>query len=164
MWETWVWSLGPEDPLEKEMATHSSILAWRIPWTEEPGGLQSTGSQRVGHNWVTSLSGFPGGSDCKASVFNAGDLGLIPGLGRCPGEGNGSLLQYSCLENPMDGGAWKATVHGVAKSWTWLNDFTSLYMIFKSHYYKVQKHVNTIKILLKSLEIHFFFFKQVCLL
>ena len=44
MWETWVWSMGWEDPLEKEMVTHSSILAWRIPWTEEPGGLQSTGS------------------------------------------------------------------------------------------------------------------------
>ena len=54
MRETWVRSLGREDPLEKEMATHSSILAWRIPWTEEPGRLQSTGSQRVGHDWVTS--------------------------------------------------------------------------------------------------------------
>ena len=52
--ETWVWSLGGEDPLEKEMATHSSILAWRIPWTEEPGRLQSSGSQRVGHDSVTS--------------------------------------------------------------------------------------------------------------
>ena len=50
MQETWVPSLGGEDPLEKEVATHSSILAWRIPWTEEPGGLQSTGSQRVGHD------------------------------------------------------------------------------------------------------------------
>ena len=50
MWETWVRSLGQEDPLEKEMATRSSILAWRIPWMEEPGGLQSTGSQRVGHD------------------------------------------------------------------------------------------------------------------
>ena len=50
MWETWVRSLGWEDSLEKDMATHSSILAWRIPWTEEPGGLQSMGSQRVGHN------------------------------------------------------------------------------------------------------------------
>ena len=50
MQETWVRSLGWEDPLEKEMATHSSILAWRIPWTEEPGGLQSTGLQRVGHD------------------------------------------------------------------------------------------------------------------
>ena len=48
--ETWVQSLGGEDPLEKELETHSSILAWEIPWTEEPGGLQSTGSQRVGHD------------------------------------------------------------------------------------------------------------------
>ena len=55
MWETWVRSLGQEDPLEKEMATQSSILAWRIPWTEEPGELQSTGLQRVGHDWATSL-------------------------------------------------------------------------------------------------------------
>ena len=50
MQETWVQSLGQEDPLEKELATHSSILAWKIPWTEEPGGLQSIGSQRVGHD------------------------------------------------------------------------------------------------------------------
>ena len=50
MQKTWVRSLGREDPLEKEMATHSSTLAWKIPWTEEPGGLQSTGMQRVGHN------------------------------------------------------------------------------------------------------------------
>ena len=54
MWENRVRSLGGIDPLEKEMATHSSILAWRIPWTEEPGGLQSMGSQRVGHDWVTN--------------------------------------------------------------------------------------------------------------
>ena len=53
MQETWVWSLGWEDPLEKEMATHSTILAWRIPWTEEPGGLQNMGSQRVGHDLAT---------------------------------------------------------------------------------------------------------------
>ena len=56
MRETWVRSLGQENPLEKEMATHSSILAWRIPWTEEPGGLQSMGLQRVGHDWATSHS------------------------------------------------------------------------------------------------------------
>ena len=49
-------SLGQEDPLEKEMATHSSVLAWKVPWTDDPGRLQSTGSQRVGHDWVTSLS------------------------------------------------------------------------------------------------------------
>ena len=56
MRETWVQSLGREDPLEKEMATHSSILAWRIPWTEEPGGLQSMGSQSVGYDWATELN------------------------------------------------------------------------------------------------------------
>ena len=59
MRETWVRSLVWEDPLEKEMATHSNILAWRIPWTEEPGGLQSMGSQRVTHDWATSLSFHP---------------------------------------------------------------------------------------------------------
>ena len=58
MQETWVWSLGREVPLEKEMTTHSSILAWEIPWTEEPGRLQSMGSLRVRHDWVTSLSLF----------------------------------------------------------------------------------------------------------
>ena len=58
---------------------------------------------------------FPCGSDSKESACNAGDLGLIPGSGRSPGEGNSYLLQYSCLENSMDRGAWWATVHGVAK-------------------------------------------------
>ena len=56
MWETQVQSLGWKDPLEKEMATQSSILAWKIPWTEEPGRLQSMGSQRVRHNWATELN------------------------------------------------------------------------------------------------------------
>ena len=60
--------------------------------------------------------GFPGGSEVKASACNVGDLGLIPGSGRSPGEGNGNPLQYSCLENLMDGGAWWATVHGVTES------------------------------------------------
>ena len=62
--------------------------------------------------------GFPGASDGKASALSEGDLGSIPGLGRSPGEGNGNPLQYSCLENPMDGGAWQATVHGISKSQT----------------------------------------------
>ena len=69
------------------MATHSSVLAWRIPWTEKPGGLQSMGSHRVGHDW----------SDLAAAAAAAA---------AAAGEGNGTLLQYSCLENPMDGGAW----------------------------------------------------------
>ena len=59
--------------------------------------------------------GFPGGSDRKESACSTGDLGSIPGSGRSPGEGNGNLLQYSCLENPMDIGAWWAAVHGAAK-------------------------------------------------
>ena len=62
------------------------------------------------------------GSDGKESACNVGDLGSISGLGRSPGEGNGNPLQYSCLENPMDRGAWRATVHGVAESRTRLND------------------------------------------
>ena len=60
------------------------------------------------------LYGFSSGSDGKESACNAGDAASIPGLGRSPGEGNGSPLQYSCLENPMDRGAWQATVHGVS--------------------------------------------------
>ena len=78
---------------------------------------------------------FPGGSQVKVSACNAGDLGLIPGSGRSPGEGNGTPLQYSCLENPMDRGAWWATVHGVAKSQTRLRDLTfiSLSNSMKSH-------------------------------
>ena len=75
------------------------------------------------------MRGFPGGSVVKNPTANTGDVGLIPGLGRSAGEGNGTPLQYSCLENPMDGGAWWATVHGVAKSQTQLSDFT----FFHSH-------------------------------
>ena len=157
------------------MATHSSVLAWRIPWTEEPGGLQSLGSQsqtwlkwlstQVAHtcccenftiisrtllslptetlfplknnsafspplanNILPSISMnlntlgiyviFSGVSDGKESACNAGDVGLIPWLGRSPGKGNGTPLQHSCLENPMDRGAWWATVHGITESWT----------------------------------------------
>ena len=67
--------------------------------------------------------GFPGGSEVKTSAYNAEDLGSTPGLGRSSGEVNGNPLQYSCLENPMDGGARLATVHGVAESDTteWLH-------------------------------------------
>ena len=78
--------------LEKAMAPHSSTLAWKIPWMEEPGGLQSMGSLGVGHDSVTSLS--------------------------CVGEGNGNSIQCSCLENPRDGGAWWAAVYGITQSWT----------------------------------------------
>ena len=76
---------------------------------------------------ISALSisyGFPGGSEVKVSAWNAGDPGSIPGLGRSPGEGNGNPLQYSCLENPMEGGAWQAAVHAVTESQTRLSDFT----------------------------------------
>ena len=162
--------------LAKEMATHSSSLAWRIPGMEEPGGLPSMGSHRVRHDWsdlaaaaafnkkvskfsigpqhmkvtwilfnwqVTgtiinlfeglkwvspsnrlSFIGFPHGSVVKNPLANAGeaeDSGSIPGSGKSTGGGNGNPLQYSCLGNPMDRGAWWAAVHGVTKSQIWLN-------------------------------------------
>ena len=104
MRETWVRSLGREDPLEKEVAIHSSTLAWKIPWTEEPDRLQSMGSQRVGHDWATSLSTFPHlmtyssellaplkitprrfpGGSVKNLPANTGDTGSILGLGKTP--------------------------------------------------------------------------------
>ena len=68
--------------------------------------------------------GFPGGSDGKESAFSVGDPESIPESGRSPAEGNGNPLQYTCLENPMDGEAWPVKVHGVAKTRTQLSDFT----------------------------------------
>ena len=70
-----------------------------------------------------------GGSDSKASAYNAGDPGSVPRSGRSPGEGNGNLLQYSCLENPMDSGACQATVYGVAKRWTQVSENTTTTII-----------------------------------
>ena len=92
MQETWVQSLGQEDPLEKEMAAHSGTLAWKIPWTEEPGRLQSMGLQRVGHDWTTSLLllhymeswSFPGSSGVKESACNAGGPGCVPWVRKIP--------------------------------------------------------------------------------
>ena len=106
---------------EKAMAPHSSTLAWKIPCAEEPGRLQSMGSLRVRHDWVTSLS-----------------------LSRT-GEGNGNPLQYSCLQNPRDRGAWWAAIYGVTQSQTWLKwlsssssflyspTFTSIHDYWKNH-------------------------------
>ena len=117
--ETRVWFLDQKDPLEKEMASHSSILAWKSygqrslvgysPW----GHKESDTTERL-HFPFLFLIGLAG----KESACNAGDLGLIPGLGRSPGEGKGYPLQYSGLGNSMD-----CIVHGVTKSQTWLSDF-----------------------------------------
>ena len=139
--------LSLQECTEKAMAPHSSTLAWKIPWTEEPGRLQSMGSRRVGHDWETSLSLFLS----------------------CTGEGNGNPLQYSffffplqysCLENPRDGEAWWAAVYGVAQSRTrlkWLSSssknalcdglFTSYvfghlhYVQFKQSYKYLQQNI-----------------------
>ena len=85
---------------------------------------------------VLLIVGFPGGSDDNESACNVGEPGSIPGLGRSPGEVNGNPLQYSCLENPMDRGAWQSTVHGVAKSWTQLSNFTiTAYLVTKYYFF-----------------------------
>ena len=169
------------------MATHSSILAWRIPWTEGPGRLQSIWLQKVGHNWVTNtftlsfpgaqmiknlpamqetqvqswvgkipwrrewlqaliLLGFPGGSYGKKMCLQCGRDRFNPWAGRSPGEGGltpgqedllekgiptGYPLQYSCLENSMNRGAWRATDHGwqrVGHHWV-TNTFTLIHNI-----------------------------------
>ena len=111
--------------LEKEMVTHSSVLAWRIPGTAEPDGLPSMGSHRVGHDWsdlAAAANPSAGASQVVLVVknlpANAGDLreaGLIPELGRSPGGGHGNSLQYSCLEDPMNREAWQATVYRFAE-------------------------------------------------
>ena len=164
------------------MAPQSSTLAWKIPWMEEPGRLQSVGSLGVGYDWATSLSLFtfmhwrrkwqptpvflPGESQRRGSLMGCRlwgrrvrhdwsdlaeaaakctigachvalqirnlpakardirDSGSILGSGRTPGSGHGNPLQYYCLENPMDRGAWWAIVHGVAKSSTWLKQLS----------------------------------------
>ena len=100
------------------MATHSSVPAWRIPggaWWEAVYGVAQS---RTRLKRLSSSSREPCGSNSKESLCNAGYLGSISGLGISPGEGNGNPLQESCLENPMDRGAWWATVHGVTKRWT----------------------------------------------
>ena len=99
MQETWVQSLGWEDPLEEKMATHSSTLAWKIPWTEEPGGAAV-------HRVAKS----------RTRLIDFTSLKCTGWLNFFCGEGNHHVLQYSCLGKPMDRGAWQATVHGVAES------------------------------------------------
>ena len=94
--------------------------------------------------------GFPGSLDGKASAYNAGDPGSIPGSERSPGEGNGNPLQYSCLENPMDRGSWWATVHGVAKSRTRLSDFS---LFFRYMCLWNQKLLNFLKFLKTYLDL-----------
>ena len=124
------------------MAPHSSTLAWKIPWMEEPGRLQSMGLRQIRHNWATSLSLFtfmhwrrkwrptpvllPGKHHGQRSLVGCSPWGRYESdmtewlhfhfSLSCIGEGNGNPLQCSCLENPRDGGAWWAAIYGVAQS------------------------------------------------
>ena len=125
MQETWVQSLGWKDPLEKGKATHSSILAWR-------------GSQRVGNDWATLTFTFT--LLYKEESAGQKDMCLkrkswIASVSCCY---LASVRQYPCLENPMDGGAWKAAVHGVAEGQTWLRNFT-----FTFHFRALEKEMAT---------------------
>ena len=144
------------------MAPHSSTLAWKIPWMEEPGRLQSMGSLRIGHDWATSLSHslsifmlwrrkwqptpvfMPGESHGQRSLvgcspWNREELDTTERL-HFPfslsyiGEGNGNPLQCSCLENPRDGGAWWAAVYGVTQSRTRLKRLSSSSMQLHSRH------------------------------
>ena len=141
MQETWLWLLGQEDALEQEMAPtpekatapHSSTLARKIPRMEEPGRLQSMGSLRVRHDWVTSLSLFtfmhwrrkwqPLQCSCLENPRDGGAwwaaiYGVEQSRTRLKGLSSSSSSQCSCPENPMGRGAWRATVQGVTKSQT----------------------------------------------
>ena len=121
------------------MAPHSSTLAWKIPWTEGPGGLQSMGSLGVGHDWATSLSLFLS----------------------CTGEGNGNPLQCSCLENPRDGGAWWASIYGAAQSQTqlkWLSSSSSSKTILRYIYTHTHTHTH----IHKHIHKHTYFYTYIC--
>ena len=127
--------------LEKEMATHSSVLAWRVPWTEKPGGLQSMGSHRVGHDWsdlvvVCHILDYA----CKGYHM----IFVFPFPLSYIGEANGNPLQCSCLVNPRDRGAWWASVYGVAQSRTWLKRLSSSssnYFIMRQTYMHLLEHL-----------------------
>ena len=145
MRETQVLSLGGEDTLEKEMATQSNTLAWKIPRMEEHDRLQSIGSQRVRHDQETSLSlSLSWIPQCSIShSLVAQTVKRLPAMRETRLWSLGwedilekemaNPLQYSCVENSMDGGVWWATVHGVTKSQTWLSYFKTQLITKKSN-------------------------------
>ena len=151
-WETWVRSLGPEDPLEKEMATHPCFHAWKIPWTKEPGGLQSMGSQIVGHSWATSLhftsilvAQWLKKNPPAKQEKRVWSLGWEDSLEKKMST-HSSILAW---EIPWTEEPGRATVHGVAKemdNWVTIQQQQSLYMRLrlKMHYmsfpYKGKKY------------------------
>ena len=113
MQETWVRSLGWEDPLAKEMATHSSTLAWKIPWTEKPGRLHSMGSQRVGHDWATSLSLWESSLD-PSSIWGLSKMAAVYEPGSDPSPdikyAGASILVFQPLEMYMPPSLWYSLI------------------------------------------------------
>ena len=126
----------PNQSILKESESHSVVFnSWRphrlySPWNS-PGQNTGVGNYSL-LQWIFPTQGlnlqslgFLGRSVVKNPPANAGDMGLLPELGRSPGERNGNPLQYSYLENPMDRGIWRATVHGITKSWTQLHNLAT---------------------------------------
>ena len=122
---SWLGGCLPGGSVSKEFACHAGDLG------SIPGSGRSSEEGNIyplQYSWASLVVQLVKGSSC-----NAGDLGSIPGSGRSSEEGNGNPLQYSCLKNPMNGGAWWATLHGIAKSRTWLNDFTFTFHFLFTH-------------------------------
>ena len=144
MQETWVQSLGWEDRLEREMATHSSILAWTIPWTEKPGRLQSIGSQRVKHNWsdlaymhkieiktVTATADIPFKIQKPENWLDHGGVFYL-----CEIEISAHVV------NPRDGGAWWAAIYGITQSQAQLKWLSSSSSSSEQTYHYFASHIN----------------------
>ena len=119
--KSWLIWKDPDTGLTSKLSWWKIHLQWRRPWFDSWVWKTHWRRDRLP---TPVFSGFPWGSPGKESACNVGDLGLILGLGRCSGEGNGNLLQYSCLENPMDRGTWQVTFHGVTKNQIQLSGFT----------------------------------------
>ena len=139
------WSKGTKQSLDQNSGLSDATVFCFLVWLSPGSIVTSDFSELNKQEWHYAKAtiwrnywgmGFPGGLDGKESAYSAEDLGSIPGSGRSSTEGNGNPLQYSCLENTMDGGSWQATVHGVAKSQTRLSDFFLFYWVYSGYHCK----------------------------